>query len=30
MEAFAVTKYVRMSPFKVRRVAELIRGKDVD
>ncbi len=30
MEAFALTKYVRMSPRKVRQVAELIRGKNVD
>ncbi len=27
MEARALTKYVRMSPRKVRRVAELVRGK---
>ncbi|GBD94975.1 50S ribosomal protein L22 [bacterium BMS3Abin05] len=30
MEAFALTKYVRMSPRKVRQAAELIRGKNVD
>ena len=30
MEAVAVTKYVRMSPFKIRRMAKLIRGKNVD
>ena len=30
MEAVALTKYVRMSPRKVRRVAELIRGHKVD
>ncbi len=30
MEAFALTKYVRISPRKVRHVAELIRGKNVD
>jgi len=30
MEARAVAKYVRMSPRKVRRVADLIRGKDVE
>ncbi len=30
MEAIARTKYVRMSPRKVRRVAELVRGKNVD
>ncbi len=29
MEAKAVAKYVRMSPRKIRRVAELIRGKNV-
>jgi len=29
MEAKAVAKYVRMSPRKLRRVAELIRGKNV-
>jgi len=30
MEARAVAKYIRMSPYKVRRVANLIRGKTVD
>jgi len=30
MEAFAVAKYIRMSPRKVRRVADLIRGKGVE
>ena len=30
MEATAQTKYIRMSPRKVRRVADLIRGKNVD
>ena len=29
MEAKAIAKYVRMSPRKVRRVANLIRGKNV-
>ncbi len=29
MEARAVAKYIRMSPRKVRRVADLIRGKNV-
>lgn len=29
MEAKAVAKYIRMSPRKVRRVADLIRGKNV-
>ena len=29
MEAKAIAKYVRMSPRKVRRVADLIRGKNV-
>ncbi len=30
MEARAVSKYVRMSPTKVRRVVDLVRGKEVD
>ncbi len=30
MEVRAVSKYVRMSPRKLRRVAELIRGEPVD
>lgn len=30
MEAGAVVKYIRMSPRKVRQVANLIRGKSVD
>lgn len=30
MEARAVARYVRMSPRKVRRVVDLVRGKDVD
>jgi len=29
MEARAIAKYIRMSPRKVRRVANLIRGKNV-
>ena len=29
MEAFARTKYIGMSPFKVRRVLESVRGKSV-
>lgn len=29
MEAKAVAKYIRMSPRKIRRVADLIRGKNV-
>jgi large subunit ribosomal protein L22 len=29
MEAQAIAKYIRMSPRKIRRVADLIRGKDV-
>ncbi|MBN2009124.1 50S ribosomal protein L22 [candidate division KSB1 bacterium] len=29
MEARAVAKYIRMSPRKVRRVADMIRGKNV-
>ena len=29
MEAFAHVKYVRMSPRKVKLVADMIRGKDV-
>ncbi len=29
MESKAIAKYVRMSPRKVRRVADLIRGKNV-
>ncbi|MCI0496650.1 50S ribosomal protein L22 [candidate division KSB1 bacterium] len=29
MEAKAIAKYIRMSPRKVRRVADLIRGKAV-
>lgn len=30
MEAVALAKFVRMSPRKVRRVADLIRGRQVD
>jgi large subunit ribosomal protein L22 len=30
MEARAITKYVRISPYKVRRVIDLVRGKPVD
>lgn len=30
MEARAVAKWIRMSPYKVRRVANLIRGKVVN
>ena len=30
METRAISKYVRMSPRKIRRVAELIRGESVD
>lgn len=29
MEARAVARYLRVSPFKTRQVADLIRGKDV-
>jgi large subunit ribosomal protein L22 len=29
MEAKAIAKYIRMSPRKIRRVADLIRGKNV-
>ncbi len=29
MEAKAVARYVRLSPFKVQRIAELIRGRTV-
>ena len=30
MEAKAIAKWIRMSPYKVRRVANQVRGKDVD
>lgn len=30
MEARAISKYIRMSPRKVRKVIDLIRGKSVD
>ncbi len=30
MEARAIAKWIRMSPYKVRRVADLVRGKGVD
>ena len=30
MEAYAITRYVRVSPRKARMVVDLIRGKDVD
>jgi large subunit ribosomal protein L22 len=30
MEARAISKYVRMSPTKVRRVVDMVRGKEVD
>lgn len=30
MEAKAIAKYVRMSPIKLKPVADLVRGKDVD
>lgn len=30
MEAIAITKYVRISPYKVRRIMDLVRGKPVD
>ena len=29
MEARAIAKYIRMSPRKVRRVADMVRGKNV-
>ncbi len=29
-EARAVVRYLRVSPFKARQVADLVRGKDVD
>lgn len=30
MEARAIAKWIRTSPYKVRRIANLVRGKDVD
>lgn len=30
MEARAIARYVRMSPRKMRRVVDLVRGKEVD
>ena len=30
LEVRAVAKYIRMSPFKVRLVANLVKGKQVD
>ncbi|HZJ85006.1 MAG TPA: 50S ribosomal protein L22 [Syntrophomonadaceae bacterium] len=30
MEARAVARYLRISPFKARQVADLVRGKNVD
>lgn len=30
MEVRAIARYVRMSPYKIRRVADLIRGKMVE
>ena len=30
MEAKAISKYVRMSPRKVRQIVDLIRGKSVE
>ncbi len=30
MEARAIAKWIRMSPYKVRRVAKLVRGKAVN
>ncbi len=30
MEARAIAKWVRMSPYKLRRVGNLVRGKDVN
>jgi large subunit ribosomal protein L22 len=30
MEAKAIARWIRMSPFKTRRVADLVRGKDVN
>jgi len=30
MESKAIGRYLRVSPFKARQVADLVRGKDVD
>lgn len=30
MQAKAVTKYIRISPFKVRKVIDVVRGQSVD
>ncbi|GAB4174559.1 MAG: 50S ribosomal protein L22 [Calditrichia bacterium] len=30
MEAIAKSRYIRMSPFKMRRVIELVKGKNVE
>ena len=30
MEAKAIAKYVRMSPIKLKPVADLVRGKDLN
>jgi len=30
MEARAIAKWIRMSPYKVRRVAKMVRGMDVN
>jgi len=30
MESKAIAKWIRMSPYKVRRIGKLIRGKDVN
>jgi len=30
MEAKAIAKWIRISPYKVRRIANLVRGKGVD
>ncbi|HPG39516.1 MAG TPA: 50S ribosomal protein L22 [bacterium] len=30
MEAKAIAKWIRMSPYKVRRVAKLVRGKQIN
>lgn len=30
MEAKAIARYVRISPYKVRRIANIVRGKDIN